>query len=131
MDVQSIVGVSPRALAASQPSLDSYETASDGWAEKEYRVDLGHSAVEGGYWTGEAGSVSFESWPYSELCVILKGRVAVEDRSGVRVEYGVGESFLIPQGFSGIWHTLETTEKIFIGVQRERERRCRHPAGRR
>lgn len=115
--VRDIRSISPELLRASQPPLDSYETVSDGWSEREYRIDLGHSAVEGGYWTGEAGSVSFDSWPYSELCVILRGRVAVEDRTGARVEYGAGESFLIPQGFSGIWHTLEATEKIFVGVQ--------------
>lgn len=117
--VESVARVSPEALSASRPPLDSYETVSEGWTEREYRLDFGQPAVEGGYWTGEAGSVSFASWPYSELCVILKGRVAVEDRSGARIEYGPGESFLIPQGFSGIWHTLEATEKIFVGVRRE------------
>ena len=116
--VRDVATVSPRALAASRPPVDSYETVSDGWSEQEYRVDFGNPAVEGGYWTGDPGSVSFDAWPYSELCVILRGRVAVEDRDGARAEYGAGESFLIPQGFSGIWHTLEPTEKIFVGVQR-------------
>lgn len=116
--VHTIVRVSPGTLTGSRPALDSYEAVSEGWSEQEYRVDFDNVAVEGGYWTGDAGNVSFDSWPYAELCVVLKGRVAVEDREGARVEFAAGESFLIPQGFSGIWHTLEPTEKIFIGVQR-------------
>lgn len=108
--------LTPGTLTASQPPLESYDTVSDDWNENEYRIDLGSPAVEGGYWSGSAGSVSFDSWPYNELCIILKGRVRVEAAEGGSKDFGAGESFLIPQGFSGVWHTLEPTEKIFVGV---------------
>lgn len=116
MSVSQIRDVNPSALAASAPPLDSYATVSEGWSEQEYRVDLGNPTLEGGYWAGDPGYVSFDEWPYTELCVILRGRVAVEDREGNRREYVAGQSFVIPQGFSGIWHTLESTEKIFVGI---------------
>ncbi|MDI2098314.1 cupin domain-containing protein [Ruicaihuangia caeni] len=116
--MDQIVTLSPTALEGSVPDPASYDEVSDGWTETEYRADFGNSAVEGGYWTGSAGSVAFESWPYTELCVVLRGRVAVEDESGARREFGAGESFVIPQGFKGVWHTLEDTEKVFMGVHR-------------
>lgn len=119
LSVHDIIEVSKETLTASRPPIESYDSVSKVWEEAEYRVDLGNSAVEAGYWTGAPGSISFDSWPYSELCVILSGRVAVEDSSGQRRVYGAGQSFLVPQGFSGRWHTLEATEKIFIGVHAE------------
>lgn len=114
--VADIVAVHSSTLAGSTPPVESYDRVSPGWQESEHRVEMGAPAVEGGYWVGEPGSVAFDSWPYNELCVILSGRVAVEDSTGVRLEWGAGESFQIPQGFSGVWHTLEPTEKVFVGV---------------
>lgn len=116
--IENVQRIHPSALPGSRPALDSYDAVSDGWSEEEFRADFGNPAVEGGYWRGEPGHVSFDSWPYTELCVIISGRVAVEDRDGACAEYRAGESFLIPQGFTGTWHTLEATEKIFVGVHR-------------
>jgi uncharacterized cupin superfamily protein len=114
--VTAIRALTPAALTASAPPLESYDSVSPDWEEHEYRVELGSASVEAGYWTGSRGSVGFDSWPYNELCVILKGRVRVEAADGGVRDFGAGESFLIPQGFSGVWHTLEPTEKIFVGV---------------
>lgn len=119
MTINSIVRVSKHALPATKPSVLDYDSVTDGWDEREYRTDFGNDSVEGGYWSGAAGSVAFQSWPYSELCVILRGRVAVEDAEGERAEFGPGEPFLIPEGFAGTWHTLEPTEKVFVGVHRQ------------
>lgn len=99
------------------PDVADYDAGiSDGWQEAEHRAALIGTESVAGFWEGEPGWVAFESWPYNEICVILKGRVAIEDDQGERVEFGPGESFMVPVGFKGIWHTLETTEKIFVGV---------------
>lgn len=116
--IKNIQRIHSSSLPSLRPEPGSYDTVSEDWSEEEFRADFGNSAIEGGYWVGETGSIGFDSWPYTELCVILVGRVAIEDSEGARIEYGVGESFLIPQGFTGIWHTLEPTEKIFVGVHR-------------
>jgi uncharacterized cupin superfamily protein len=101
------------------PPLSDYHLLSAEWAEEEFRV-FGGAAVSytGGYWRGEPGAVRFDSWPYDEICVILKGRVAVQDTAGRRKEFGPGEAFHIPQGFQGDWITLEPSEKVFIAVTR-------------
>ena len=115
--INDIQRVHSNNLPGSIPSLRDYDSVSKGWAEQEFRVDFHTTAAEGGYWTGQAGFVSFDSWPYSELCVIVSGRVAVEDHTGNTVTFGSGDSFLIPQGFSGTWHTLEPTAKVFVGIK--------------
>ncbi|MDF5752670.1 cupin domain-containing protein [Spongiactinospora sp. TRM90649] len=101
------------------PPLSDYEVLSPRWAEEEFRVFGGAAtSFTGGYWRGEPGTVRFESWPYDEICVILKGRVAVRDTAGRSKEFGPGESFHIPQGFQGDWITVEPSEKVFIAVSR-------------
>lgn len=115
MNVDKIQTLDKR-LPASVPALDDYDGHSADWREAEYRAQLPVPNVIAGFWEGEPGWVDLNFWPYNELCVILTGRVAVEDRNGGRVEYGPGESFLVPQGFEGRWVTIEPTTKIFVGV---------------
>ena len=98
------------------PDLADYDDHSEGWAEAEYRAGLEQTRSIAGYWEGEPGWVRIDVWPYNEVCVVLDGRVGIEDESGERREFGAGEAFLIPAGFSGVWHTLEPTRKIFVGV---------------
>ncbi|GII60269.1 hypothetical protein Skr01_03540 [Sphaerisporangium krabiense] len=101
------------------PPLTDYHLLSSEWQEEEFRLFGGAAtSYTGGFWRGEPGAVRFESWPYDEICVILKGRVAVQDAEGRRKEFGAGESFHIPQGFRGDWITIEPSEKIFVGVGR-------------
>jgi len=99
------------------PDPADYDSGmSEGWQEAEHRAALPDTASLAGFWEGEPGWVAFDSWPYHEVCVILRGRVAIEDEAGARLEFGAGEAFVVPAGFRGVWHTLEPTEKIFVGV---------------
>lgn len=119
MPISDIVRLSTSSGVATVPSPEDYESRSAQWTETEYRI-FGGQAQEyfGGYWTGEPGSVSIESWPYDETCVILSGHVAVVDREGGRADFHAGDAFFIPQGFSGSWLTLEPTHKVFVAVSR-------------
>ena len=98
------------------PDIGDYDDASPAWTESEHRADLPGSASIAGFWEGEPGWVRIDNWPYHEVCVVLAGRVAVEDADGERVEFGAGEAFVVPRGFEGVWHTLESTKKVFVGV---------------
>jgi uncharacterized cupin superfamily protein len=106
------------------PALADYDAVSPGWSEAEYRARLADTASVAGFWEGEPGSVAFDSWPYNEVCVILSGRVAVEAEDGEYLEFSAGEAFTVPAGFRGVWHTLERTEKIFVGVVTDSEVRA-------
>lgn len=107
------------------PTPDEYDDASPGWTEAEYRAALPGSDTIAGFWEGEPGWARIDSWPYHEVCVVLSGRVAVEDDRGECVEFGPGEPFVIPVGFSGVWHTLEPTQKVFVGVDTARAEESR------
>ncbi|GAA2854003.1 hypothetical protein GCM10010517_11940 [Streptosporangium fragile] len=101
------------------PPLSDYHLLSPEWIEEEFRVFGGPAtSYTGGFWRGEPGAVRFDSWPYDEICLILKGRVAVRDSAGRRKDFGAGEAFHIPQGFRGDWITVEPSEKVFIAVCR-------------
>jgi uncharacterized cupin superfamily protein len=99
------------------PDLADYDGVSTGWSEAEYRAQLVDTRSVAGFWEGEPGWVAFDSWPYNEVCVIVSGRVAIEDSNGALLEFGAGDAFTVPAGFRGVWHTLEPTKKIFVGVE--------------
>jgi uncharacterized cupin superfamily protein len=114
--------VSVRALSAVDllryvPPLSDYAQASPDWTEAEYRFfDEQSERVVVGFWTGEPGEVELSPWPYTEVCSILSGRVAVRSREGEQTEFAAGTAFLIPKGFDGTWITLETTTKLFVAI---------------
>lgn len=115
--IEAIIVIGPDTARAFVPPLTDYINPSAGWSETEYRH---FTSISGpatvGYWTGEPGSVSFVAWPYTEVCSILSGRVGVEDTSGRRVEFGAGDVFMVPKGWSGTWLTLECATKLFVAI---------------
>lgn len=98
------------------PDPESYTSASPGWTEEEFRAFELDNGSLGGLWRGEPGEVSFDSWPYTEVCVVVSGHVAIEDHAGGRRDFRDGDAFVIPEGFRGTWITVTRTRKIFVGV---------------
>lgn len=116
--IEAIVRIEPDPDRAFVPSLLDYVDPSPGWTETEYRcLSTASARTMVGYWTGEPGTVSFDNWPYTEVCSILTGKVAVEDWAGKRLEFSPGEGFIVPKGFKGRWVTLEPSTKIFIAIE--------------
>jgi len=48
-----------------------------------------------------------------EFCHLLQGRVALTDQNGERLEFGVGDSFVIPAGYVGTWEVIEDCRKLY------------------
>lgn len=91
--------------------------ASATWSEAEWRAfGTDESHPYGGAWEGEPGALELDDYPYDELCVMLTGTVALTDRTGARRVFRAGEAFFVPQGFSGIWETVEPATKIFVAL---------------
>jgi hypothetical protein len=65
-----------------------------------------------GIWSSTAGKwrVSYDE---HEFCSLLEGRVRLVSEDGSVSEFGVGESFVIPAGFTGTWETLVTCRKLY------------------
>lgn len=98
------------------PALSDYAWHSSDWSESEYLAETTTTGNIVGAWEGQPGAVSFDFWPYDEVCVIIQGRVAIEVSGGERFEFGPGDSFLIPAGIKAVWRTLEPTKKVFVGL---------------
>ncbi|TIS82896.1 MAG: DUF861 domain-containing protein, partial [Mesorhizobium sp.] len=96
------------------PPLSDYDGVSPGWSETEYRCHEQNSDhVTVGYWVGEPGTISFERWPYTEICSILTGKVGLRDTQGNELIFGPGEGFVVPKNWKGDWLTVEPATKFF------------------
>lgn len=85
-------------------------------APREFFVNVADGAdarFSCGVWQCTTGIVAMEDWPYDEFCVLLSGRVVITPRGGVPQEYGKGDAFLIPRGFTGTWDVRETIRKYY------------------
>jgi len=49
-----------------------------------------------------------------EFCTILSGHVQLISEKGDVQDFKTGDAFLIPNGFRGYWHVIETTTKHFV-----------------
>ena len=65
-----------------------------------------------GFWSAEPGSSPI-AYTMDEMCVLLEGHVRLTDASGHVEEYVAGDTFLIPNGFTGTWETVKHVKKFF------------------
>jgi uncharacterized protein len=49
----------------------------------------------------------------NELCVIVAGRVEIENSAGERHTLAAGDAFVVPAGFEGTWTVLEECTKFY------------------
>jgi uncharacterized cupin superfamily protein len=50
----------------------------------------------------------------NEFCHLTRGRIRIQHESGRSWTFGVGASFVIPAGFSGVWEVIEPTSKLYV-----------------
>jgi uncharacterized cupin superfamily protein len=50
----------------------------------------------------------------NEFCHITAGEVRIESHSGEAWVFKTGDSFVIPSGFSGIWHVTQSLRKLYV-----------------
>lgn len=72
------------------------------------RVFAGEWACETGAWRIEVPDTQIE------VCTLISGRVRLTDQQDRSVEFGPGETFVVPAGFVGVWDTLEPLRKIYV-----------------
>ncbi|GAA0355424.1 cupin domain-containing protein [Bowmanella denitrificans] len=66
-----------------------------------------------GFWGSDTGSWRV-SYSEHEYCQLLQGQVELEDEQGHKTLIQAGEHFVIPAGFSGIWHSLTPCKKVYV-----------------
>jgi len=69
--------------------------------------------VSVGIWECTPGGWPVVNRGNTETCHILKGKVIITS-AGVRKEYGPGDVFVLPVGWTGRWDVIETVRKLYI-----------------
>jgi len=65
-----------------------------------------------GVWSSTRGKWRIQ-YSESEFCALTRGRVALENLDGERWEFGPGEGFVVPAGFTGTWEVIEDCTKFY------------------
>jgi uncharacterized cupin superfamily protein len=65
-----------------------------------------------GVWSATRGCWRIE-YTEHEFCHLLEGRVLLTSSMGERWEFGAGDSFVVPAGFSGTWEVLQDCRKLY------------------
>ena len=69
-------------------------------------------SFKSGFWSAQPGRSEIR-YTSDELCHILEGVVRLTDASGHVETYRAGDTFLIPNGFTGVWETVEPVRKFY------------------
>lgn len=65
-----------------------------------------------GVWEGDPGAWQVR-YTEHEFCHMLAGRVRIIGEDGSETLVVAGDTFVIPAGFSGVWHVLEPARKLY------------------
>lgn len=57
-----------------------------------------------GVWACDAGTLEIRNLAVNEACYLIEGTVVITDEHGQSETFHAGEGFVLPRGFSGIWH---------------------------
>ena len=109
----AVVPVTRDGVEPSVPAIGPEDVLSESWSEQAWNRLVTGGGVAIGSWHGEPGRLRIDDQPHDELSVIQSGRVAIVTDDGARSEFGAGEAFVLRAGFSGVWETLEPTDKVY------------------
>lgn len=73
-----------------------------------------HGKLSSGVWEATAGAFRSYCAGYVEFCHILEGSCRVVDTDGSVHHLGVGDSFVLPEGFAGHWEVDDRVKKVFF-----------------
>lgn len=61
------------------------------------------------------------SYTEDEFCTMIEGTVRLIADNGETQEFTAPQSFLIPAGYSGIWHALTPLRKFFVIYEKRQD----------
>jgi hypothetical protein len=66
-----------------------------------------------GIWECTPGGWEIENRVGTETMVILEGRVRITTKGEEPIDLAAGDVFVLPDGWSGRWETVETVRKVY------------------
>ncbi|MBW2715338.1 MAG: DUF861 domain-containing protein [Deltaproteobacteria bacterium] len=68
-----------------------------------------------GVWGADASTLAIsEPLPYDEFVTVLSGKLILTDEQGTVTEYSMGESVVLPKGFTGTWKMVGDYREIYV-----------------
>ena len=102
----------PVATSESTPEADRLISGTPRQRVSNHYADATNQFFSG-VWSSTRGKWRV-SYTEHEFCHLLAGRIALTNASGECSEFGAGDTFVIPAGFSGTWETLEDCRKLYV-----------------
>lgn len=101
----------PRAADAAAPAPDRVVSGDPRQAIANYFSD-DSAQFHAGRWSSTRGKWRIQ-YTESEFCCLTQGRVVIENQAGERWEFGAGQAFVVPAGFTGTWEVIEDCTKFY------------------
>ena len=70
--------------------------------------------VSSGTWQSTAGHFSSNVQGYIEFCYIVEGDCRLVDPDGTVHRFGVGDHFIMPEGWTGHWEVDNFVKKVYL-----------------
>jgi len=78
------------------------------------RVDLGDGLLMCGQWIGQPGELKTHPRAHHEMFTVVYGMIELVETNGTVTRIGPGQAGFIPKGWTGLWRTLEETQKSYM-----------------
>jgi hypothetical protein len=85
--------------------------------EHEHVFHVGASTtgeMVAGVWSCSPCTERIDEQPCDEFCQILEGTVVLTAADGTAHEFGPGDGFVIPKGWTGTWHMPVPVRKTYV-----------------
>jgi uncharacterized cupin superfamily protein len=93
---------------------------SDGMSpfQREFYSD-GAGRLKCGVWQCNAGTIELCGCAADRVCFILRGTVRLTDHQEHSEAFGVGECFVIPRGFNGVWSQSDDFAMTYVLIDED------------
>lgn len=65
-------------------------------------------------WQGDDGILLVEEHPFDQFVQVLNGTAILTEKGGSPQEFNVGDSFIVPKGFTGTWEIRNGFREFII-----------------
>ncbi len=76
----------------------------------------GDVQVQVGVWEAGMGKLIIDNFPFTEYVLMTSGSVIVTEKNGETMTFKVGDTFVIPKGWSGVWDVQERMKKQIVRI---------------
>lgn len=121
-NIQGLDTTAPATMTARYPATAVAPDGSgfDGaYATREQYLS-GAGAFRVGIWESGPGVLVTDDYPNDEYGRVLEGTLTITNADGSTADFGPGDSFVIPKGWSGRWHMKTRFKKQFVAYSPEK-----------